>query len=232
MHPYVPSPALVERVLQRRGRLHAFADFDAARCALVVVDMQNSFVRQGSGHAWVPGAAATCTAIEAVAQGLRAAGGTVAWVLNTFTEESVRSWSHFHEELSTPAGFAVRREAMRAGASGHAVYADLQAQPQDLQVPKTRYSAFIQGASNLHAQLQARGIDTVLVAGTATNVCCECTARDAMMLNYRTVMVSDACSAYTEQEHAASLDGFLLNFGDVQTSAELIAALRPAPAGA
>lgn len=227
MHPYVPSPALAQRVVRRRGRLHAFPHVDASRCALLVVDMQNSFVRQGAGHAWVPGAAATCAAIQAIAHSLRAAGGTVVWVLNTFTEESVRSWSHFHRELSTPAGFAMRTEAMRDGAPGHALYAELQAQPQDLQVLKTRYSAFIQGASDLHAQLQARGIDTVLVAGTATNVCCECTARDAMMLNYRTVMVSDGCSAFTEEEHAASLDGFLLNFGDVQTSAELIAALEP-----
>lgn len=231
MHPYVPSPALVQRILQRRGRLHAFESFDAPRCALLVVDMQNSFVRQGAGHAWVPGAAATCAAIEAVAQGLRAAGGVVVWVLNTFTEESVQSWSHFHEELSTPAGFAVRSEAMRAGGSGHALYADLQAQPQDLLVLKTRYSAFIQGASDLHAQLQVRGIDTVLVAGTATNVCCECTARDAMMLNYRTVMVSDGCSAYTEKEHAASLDSFMLHFGDVQTSAQLTSVLPRASAG-
>jgi ureidoacrylate peracid hydrolase len=227
MLPYVPSPALVQRVLQRRGRLHPFDPFEAPRCALLVVDMQNSFVQQGAGHAWVPGAAGTCEAIEALARSLRAAGGTVVWVLNTFTEASVHGWSHFHENLSTPAGFAVRKEAMRAGATGHALYADLHAEPQDLQVLKTRFSAFIQGASDLHVQLQARGVDTVFVAGTATNVCCESTARDAMMLNYRTVMVSDGCSAFNEQEHAASLDSFLLNFGDVQTSAELIAALGP-----
>lgn len=232
MHPYEPSPALVERVVQRRGRLHAFETFDAARCALLVVDMQNSFVEKGAGHAWVPGAAATCGAINTLARALRDSGGTVVWVLNTFTDESVQSWSHFHQELSTPAGFAVRREAMRAGAHGHALYAELQPDPQDLQLPKTRYSAFIQGSSDLHAQLQSRGVDTVLVVGTATNVCCECTARDAMMLNYRTVMVSDGCSAFTEQEHAASLDGFLFSFGDVQTSAEVIAALRPAPVAA
>ena len=231
MQPYAPSPALAERVKARRGRLHAFPALDAARCALLVVDMQNSFVQQGAGHAWVPGAAATCSAIEALAHGLRVAGGTVVWVLNTFTDESVHSWSHFHEDLSTPAGFAVRKQAMRAGAAGHALYADLHPDAQDLRVLKTRYSAFIEGASDLHAQLQRRGIHTVLVAGTATNVCCECTARDAMMLNYRTVMVSDACSAFTEQEHAASLDSFLLNFGDVQTSAQALAALGPAAPG-
>ena len=232
MHPYEPSPALVQRVVQRRGRLHAFETIDAARCALLVVDMQNSFVEKGAGHAWVPGAAPTCGVINGLAQALRGAGGSVVWVLNTFTDESVETWSHFHQDLSTPAGFAVRSEAMRAGAHGHALYADLHPHTQDLQVPKTRYSAFIQGASDLHARLQSRGVHTVLVVGTATNVCCECTARDAMMLNYRTVMVSDGCSAFTEEEHAASLDSFLLSFGDVQTSAEVIAALRPAPAAA
>ena len=47
-----------------------------------------------------------------------------------------------------------------------------------------------------------------------------------MMLNYKTVMVSDACSAFTPQEHAASLDSFLLNFGDVQTTEEVMTLLR------
>ena len=232
MLPYSPHPDLVQRVLARRGRLQAFPSIAPRRCALVVVDMQNSFVQKGAGHAWVPAAAATCSAIETMAQALREAGGTVAWILNTFTDESVQSWSHFHQELSTPAGFAVRSAAMREGATGHALYADLHPQPEDLQVRKTRYSAFIQGACALHAELQARGIDTVLVAGTATNVCCECTARDAMMLNYRTVMLSDACSAFTDAEHAASLDSFLLNFGDVQTVAQACAALAAASSGA
>jgi nicotinamidase-related amidase len=229
MAPFVPDAALVARVLARRGRLHAFPRLEPARCALVVVDMQNAFVQEGAGHAWVPAAQATCPAIERLAGALRAAGGCVAWVLNTFTEESVQSWSHFHRELSTPRGFEVRSRAMAAGAHGHRLHADLNPQPQDLLVPKTRYSAFIQGSSGLHALLQARGVDTVLVAGTATPVCCECTARDAMMLDYRTVMVSDACSATTQAEHDATLAAFLLNFGDVQTVDEVIAALGRGP---
>jgi nicotinamidase-related amidase len=114
---------------------------------------------------------------------------------------------------------------MAAGTHGHRLHADLRPQPQDLLVPKTRYSAFIQGSSDLHGQLQARGIHTVLVAGTATPVCCESTARDAMMLDYRTIMVSDACSAMTQAEHDATLAAFLLNFGDVQTTDEVLAAL-------
>ena len=167
MAPYIPSPEIFQRVLARRGRLHAFESIAASRTALLVVDMQNSFVQQGGGHAWVPAAAATCPAIERLAEALRAAGGVVVWVLNTFTDESVHSWSHFHTELSTPRGFEIRSGAMRAGSHGHALYADLHPMPEDWQVPKTRYSAFIDGSSDLHPRLQARGIDTVLVAGTA-----------------------------------------------------------------
>jgi ureidoacrylate peracid hydrolase len=227
MSPFVPPADWVARVVARRGRLHAFERIEPARCALLVVDMQNSFVKQGAGHAWVPAAAATCPAIEHLAAGLRDAGGTVVWVLNTFTPESAQSWSHFHRDLSTPLGFERRSRSMAPGHEGHALYADLHPHPQDLQVPKTRYSAFVPGSSDLHERLQARRIDTVLIAGTATNVCCESTGRDAMMLDYRTVMVSDACSASTQAEHEASLCGFLLNFGDVQTVEEVLAALRP-----
>jgi nicotinamidase-related amidase len=62
----------------------------------------------------------------------------------------------------------------------------------------------------------------VLIAGTVTNVCCESSARDAMMLNFRAVMVSDACAAVTDEEHAASLIAFHLQFGDVLTVSECI----------
>lgn len=223
---FSPSPELVERVLRRRQRLHPFNPLVPGRTALLVVDMQNSFVQEGGGHAWVPAAAQTCPAINRLARALRDAGGLVVWVLNTFTQESLRSWSHFHEALSRPEGVALRSRAMAEGSPGHALYADLEPAPGDLQVRKTRYSAFIEGSSDLHAQLQQRRVDTVLVAGTATHVCCEATARDAMMLNYRTVMLSDGCSAFTPQEHEASLSNFLFNFGDVQTCDEAIAHLQ------
>ena len=87
--------------------------------------------------------------------------------------------------------------------------------PDDLKVQKTRYSAFIQGSSNLEAMLRARGIDTVIITGTVTNVCCESTARDAMMRNFRTIMVTDANAATSDELHNASLSAFYLKFGDI-----------------
>jgi nicotinamidase-related amidase len=227
MRPFIPSPELVQRVVARRGRLHAFEKLEAHKTALVVVDMQNSFVQKGGGHAWVPGAAATCPTINRLARGVRAAGGTVVWILNTYAPESDRTWSHFHQELSSPQGYALRSRCMAEGDPGHDLYADLEPQADDWRVRKYFYSAFIQGSSELHERLQAQGVDTLLIAGTATNVCCESTARDAMMLNYRTLMVSDACSAMSVDEHEACLSNFIFSFGDVQTTQEVLERMAP-----
>ncbi len=100
-------------------------------------------------------------------------------------------------------------------------YDALDVKPHDLKVEKNRFSAFIQGSSDLDKLLKERGIDTVLVTGTVTNTCCESTARDAMMLNYKTVMVSDANAAATDDEHNATLANILRIFGDVMSTDEV-----------
>ena len=92
---------------------------------------------------------------------------------------------------------------------------------------KIKYSAFIAGSSDIDAQLKARGIETLLVTGTVTNVCCDSTARDAMMLEYRVAMLSDGNASLTDEEHAASLNNFLIFFGDVMTTDEAIGRLVP-----
>jgi nicotinamidase-related amidase len=109
---------------------------------------------------------------------------------------------------------------------GHALWAELDVKPEDAQIVKNRFSAFIQGSSEIVPHLRSRGIDTVLIGGTATNVCCESSARDAMMLNFKTVMVHDVLATYTDDEHNATLRNFYAIFGDVQTIDETIAALK------
>ena len=222
MHEFELSQSDKDLIVMRRGRLHAFESIDPSRTALLVVDMQNAFVKKDVAHAYVPEAASIVPNINALATALRTAGGDVVWVKNTFTEESLQSWSHFHEELWAPGRKETRIQAMSAGTPGHQIYDGLEVRPQDLEVQKTRYSAFIQGSSDLEPMLRERGVDTVLVTGTATNVCCESTARDAMMLNFRTIMVSDGNAAGNDEAHAASLASFWTTFGDVRSTAELI----------
>jgi ureidoacrylate peracid hydrolase len=121
---------------------------------------------------------------------------------------------------------AKRIEALTADSEGHRLWPALDVRPQDLMVEKNRFSAFIQGASNLAHVLRERGLDTVIVTGTVTNVCCESTARDAMMLNFKTIMVTDANAAATDADHNASLTAFYLSFGDIMPTDRLIACLR------
>lgn len=116
--------------------------------------------------------------------------------------------------------------AFARGSFGHAIYPELDVLPEDWRVEKQRFGAFVEGSSGLHAQLQQRGIDTLIIVGTATNVCCESTARDAMMMNYKVVFVSDANACRTDEEHNATLGNILALFGDVQSTEEVIAALQ------
>ena len=74
--------------------------------------------------------------------------------------------------------------------------------------------------------LNDRGIRNLLVTGTKTNVCCEATARDAMMLDYNTVMTSDATAALSNDEHRATLETFIQQFGDVMTADETLQLVR------
>ena len=65
----------------------------------------------------------------------------------------------------------------------------------------------------------------MLITGTVTNVCCESSARDAMMTNFKTIMVSDGNAAASQEEHDASLTAFYNIFGDVMDTDMLVAAL-------
>ena len=225
MHPLDIPPAVLDRVIARCGRLHPYAELDPARTALIVIDMQKGYMDAEVGHSCVPMAQQIVPAINRLAGALRQAGGGVFWGQNATDERSRQEWSVLEEQAS-PARRAARIRSVSPGAPGHAFWPDLDIRPEDVVVPKYRYSAFIAGASPLEGLLRHRGLDTVLIAGTLTNVCCESSARDAMMLNFRTIMVSDCNAALTDAEHQATLVSFWSFFGDVQDSGQVIAALR------
>jgi nicotinamidase-related amidase len=223
MHIFSISADVAARVEARSGKRHPFDSLDARRTALVVIDLQNYFMKPGS-QGETPNARAIVPTVNNLASGLRSRGGHVVWVRNT-TAGTREAWSVFHECLMTPQRQERRYREMDVDGDGYQFWHALDIRPGDGQMEKKRYSAFIQGSSPILDYLRGRDIDTVLVAGTATNVCCESTARDAMMLNFKTVMVSDALAARSDEIHAASLNAFYSNFGDVQTAAEVLASL-------
>jgi ureidoacrylate peracid hydrolase len=225
MHTLAIPKSVIDRVIERRGREHAYDDLDPARSALVVVDMQNAFMLPGVAHSLCPMAEQIVPNINRLARAVRDTGGTVLWIKTTFTAEALRSWSTYFE-MTSPERVAKRIEALTADSLGHALWSGLDVRPQDPIVEKNRFSAFIQGSSNLAAVLRERGLDTIMVTGTVTNVCCESTARDAMMLNFRTIMVTDGNAAATDEDHNASLIAFYLSFGDIMSTDMLIGCLQ------
>jgi ureidoacrylate peracid hydrolase len=225
MHTLAIPKSVIDRVIERRGREHVYDDLDPLKCALVVVDMQNAFMMPEVAHSLCPMAEKIVPNINRLARAVRDTGGAVFWIKTTFTEEALQSWSTYFG-MASPQRVAKRIEALTAGSIGHRLWSGLDVQPQDPIVEKNRFSAFIQGSSGLDATLRRRRLDTILVTGTVTNVCCESTARDAMMLNFKTIMVTDGNAASTDEDHNASLIAFYLSFGDIMSTDMLIGYLE------
>ncbi|MGB7100871.1 MAG: cysteine hydrolase [Xanthobacteraceae bacterium] len=225
MVAYRISDRLVAIATEDRGTHHPWPSIPAARTALIVIDMQNYFMAPNSqGEA--ASARDVVPAINRLGAALRSRGGQVIWVQTTTTNTRT-AWSVRHELLS-PERADIRYRAMELGASGFDLWPTLDVRPEDAHAIKTLYSAFVQGSSDVPARLKNDGIQYVLIAGTYTNVCCQASAQDAMMLNFRTIMVSDCNAASTPEAHTATLDNFFEFFGDVLNSDEVIARLEAA----
>jgi ureidoacrylate peracid hydrolase len=219
MHQIAIPDSIVAQVKAQRGRLNRYDRLIGPKTALVVIDLQNVFMLPGM-PVEVPTAREIVPNVNKLAAATRGAGGKVVWV-KMCLEGQTQAWSVFFDGDTRRGTLA----ELTPGARGFELYDGLDVQPDDAVVIKRRYSAFIQGSSDIDRHLRSAGIDTVVVVGTLTNVCCESSARDAMMLNYRVVFVSDANAALSDAEHNASLGTILRVFGDVATTADVVALL-------
>src|SRR6185312_7562520 len=172
----------------------------------------------------VPAARDIVSAVNRLAAAVRQGGGGVFWVQMTHNARCLVDWS-VAQEMVTPAMRDARTAALSEGTLGHRLWPDLDVRPEDEIVLKYRYSGFLPGTSELPDRLRARGFDTLLIAGTLTNVCCDSSARDASMMNFRTIMVSDGNAALTPALHDAALTAFYNVFGDVMDTDMIVAAL-------
>ncbi len=226
MHHVAIRPHIVERVVARRGKLHWFDTLDPQRTALLVIDMQGTFCEPGA-PAEVPPARDIVLPINALTRQLRALGVPVFWVLHANTQHGDKSdWELFFNHVV--AGPVRTRTLASLSPGRQSVWHELETAPEDMTIIKNRYSALIAGSSTLEPKLRNFGIDTLLIAGTKTNICCESTARDAMMQDFKVVMLSDCCAALSDEEHLATLETFIQQFGDVMSGAQVLERLRSA----
>ena len=217
---------LPDWAVERGRRMNNFDRIDTRRTALLAVDLQNAFTRQGEVFA-NNHACDILPNVNHLAKALRNAGGHIVWTRQTITAEPLRAHPGWQFDTTDP---FVRKamDALADGADGHRLHDVLDIHLDDVVLNKYRYSAFIQGASDIDTALIRRNVDTLIVAGTLTNVCCESSARDAYMLGYRVLFAADATAAVTDAEHNAALLNLCLNFADVRTTEELIGLIERA----
>lgn len=209
-HQWFIEPREIERQETRRGRRHAYEWLDPRRTALVVVDIVPFFAEESAYcRGIVPN-------VNRLAADLRDQGGTVCWVVPGHEAPSDVTREFLGAEVADM--FA---RSGGEGTPGDRLWKELNFDRADVFVEKTATSAFFPGKCELHDLLAQRGITTLIVTGTVTNVCVEATVRDASTLDYRVILVADACAASRDQDHNATLHVVYRSFGDVRSTADV-----------
>ncbi|GGR58869.1 nicotinamidase-related amidase [Nocardioides luteus] len=212
MHRWAIPEREYARHETRRGRRYAYESLDPARTALLVVDLVPFFYESNAVcHAITPN-------VRLLADALRGAGGAVAWIVPG--DPGPTEWAR---EFRGDEVADLFRRSGGTGPVGSRLGPGLTAHSGDLLVEKTAPSALFPGSSTLDDQLRERGIETVIVTGTLTEVCVAGTARDAATLGYRTILVADATAGRDDESHNATIVTIYRTFGDVRSTEDVLA---------
>lgn len=170
------------------------------KCALVVIDMQQYFL---------PLASHIVGNVLSIIEACRSKGIRV-----IFTR-------HGHKDISKDGGMLSKwwGDCIMYGSSEWELIKGLGPQDTDGLLDKNRYSAFF--GTELDESLRSRGIEELIVTGVMTNCCCETTARDGFIRDYRIFFVSDATATVDEELHVASLKNLAYGFAHILSTEEL-----------
>ncbi len=192
------------------------AHIDPNHTALVVMDYQNGIVGMVQN-----GGQLVSQAVHLIA-GFRAHGGTIAYVRVAFADGELESApaSSGMARNATPE----RRARMHADSPNTQIADAIAPQPGDIVVRKRRVGAF--STTDLHEQLHAQGIDTLLLAGISTSGCVQSTVLDAFDRDYRVIVLADACADPDPEVHRFLLERVFTKRGEVIEVAELHALMH------
>lgn len=182
------SRAMLDSLASFRAR-HADIVFRPDRAVLLVLDMQDYFLRAGS-HAFIPSALAILPNIQMLINSFNAAERPVIFTQHINTEANAGMMSRWW------------RDVIRAESPDSAITTSLDTSSGIL-LQKSQYDAFHQ--TDLEAILRGRGVEQVVVTGVMTHLCCETTARSAFVRGFEVFFCVDGTATYTEEVHRASL---------------------------
>jgi nicotinamidase-related amidase len=185
--------------------VHEEVRVDPAKTALVIVDMQNDFVKEG-GSLLVPDAEATIPSIKDLLDLARGGGMRVVFTQDTHTEGDPE-WEIWPEHV-------------REGSWGWEIVDELAPRVDELVIPKVRYDAFY--GTHLDHYLRVWGVETLIICGTVANICVHYTAASAALRWFEVVIPRDATSALDPFDLEASLRQTSFLFAGRITSSESI----------
>ena len=115
-------------------------------------------------------------------------------------------------------------ELIIAGTEDWKFLQEIKIEPNDMIIPKKRYSAFF--GTHLDQTLRSKGIQDLIISGVMTNLCCETTARDAFMRDYRIFFLIDGTATRRDDLHLATLKNLGFGFATLLTCDELIQTIK------
>lgn len=188
--------------------------------ALIVVDMQNIWVHP-RGARYLPMSEDIVPKIQELLQFCRSNQVPVIY-LHTTKRKDLADVGIF-ADIKPQTHDADDEWSNFEGSPGAELYEPVKPAGGDILVKKFRYSGFY--GTQLENLLRALGRDTIAIAGVATNVCCDSTARDGAMRDFKVLFLSDCNASFTQEEQDATLNNFDKHFGVVVDSKTLMAKL-------
>lgn len=197
------------------------------RQALLVVDMQNDFVRSGAPQE-VPDARETIPVIGALLDAFRAASRPVVFTRFSAGPQRTLLWNWSPQcgpQLRSCWPGVSRLYEDGEELAGHDVIPELEPRAGEAVVDKYGYGSFHN--TMLEDVLRARAVSQVVAVGTVTQICVEETVREGFHRGLEMVMVRDAVSSFDPELQRATLRNIEMKFGRVDDSNTVLAALRP-----
>lgn len=192
-------------------------EFDKSKAALLVIDMQNDFVNEGAIME-VSAARENISNMKKLIDFSRHHNIPVIYTVHVLYDEFDVS------PLEVAYQPWLKETGMRENSEGIQVVDELKPLPGERVIKKHRYDAFYNtDLDTIIRNIKGfGGIDTVIITGTVTNVCCESTARSAFMRDYKVVFIGDACGGFDEASHQATLNVIDRVFGRVMNTEDLL----------
>jgi nicotinamidase-related amidase len=188
--------------------------------AVIVVDMQNIWVHP-RGSRYLPMSEDIVPRIQQLLQFCRSRQVPVIY-LHTTKRKDLADVGIF-ADIKPQTHDADDEWSNFEGSPGAELYEPVRPAAGDILVKKFRYNGFY--GTPLENLLRALGRDTIAITGVATNVCCDSTARDGAMRDFKVLFLSDCSASFTPEEQQATLNNFDKHFGVVMDSRALMAKL-------